>query len=97
MTNVLTCVYCGMQYPEGTPPHGAKVLTDHIKVCPKHPMRQAENKINILKEALIKLIGVESRDELLEMRKALKTIPAPDSDIAASIGAIEALLITMDE
>ena len=39
--NTLTCVYCGMAYPEGTPPHGARILTEHIKVCEKHPMRQA--------------------------------------------------------
>jgi hypothetical protein len=38
MNNILTCVYCGMAYPEGTPPHGSKILTDHIKICEKHPM-----------------------------------------------------------
>lgn len=44
MTNqnqTLTCVYCGMAYPPGTPTHGSDVLTAHIKVCPKHPMRRA--------------------------------------------------------
>ena len=50
--NTLTCVYCGMAYPEGTPPHGAKVLTDHIKICPKHPLRAAEQKIEQLRESL---------------------------------------------
>ncbi len=38
----LTCVYCGKAYPPGTPTSGAEVLTEHIKVCPKHPMRAAE-------------------------------------------------------
>ena len=39
--HVITCVYCGQAYPENTPTHGAdvKVLTEHIKVCPKHPMK----------------------------------------------------------
>lgn len=37
--NVLTCVYCGHQYPEGTPPSQHQVLTDHIAICPKHPMK----------------------------------------------------------
>lgn len=40
--NVLTCVYCGQEYPPGSPTHGAEVLTAHIKVCLKHPLRQAE-------------------------------------------------------
>lgn len=39
MGNTLTCVYCGHQYPEGTPPHGSQVLTDHISQCEKHPMK----------------------------------------------------------
>lgn len=44
-SNTLTCVYCGMAYPEGTPPHGSKILTDHIKICEKHPLRESENRI----------------------------------------------------
>ena len=39
---IVTCVYCGHRYPEGTPPHGAKILTEHIRVCKKHPMRKLE-------------------------------------------------------
>jgi hypothetical protein len=42
---VVTCVYCGMQYPEDTPCHGAEILTEHIKVCEKHPLRKAECEI----------------------------------------------------
>ena len=49
---VLTCVYCGQEYPEGTPPHGSKVLTDHIRVCEKHPMRKLEEENKKLREAL---------------------------------------------
>jgi len=43
---ILTCVYCGMEYPQDTPAWGDKVLTDHIKICPKHPMRKLEEKLN---------------------------------------------------
>ena len=39
---VLTCVYCGHEYPQETPAWGNEVLTEHIRVCPKHPMRRAE-------------------------------------------------------
>ena len=38
---VLTCVYCGHAYPPGSPTHGAATLTEHIKVCEKHPLREA--------------------------------------------------------
>lgn len=58
MPNILTCVYCGMEYPEGTPPHGSQILTDHIKICPKHPLRKAEENIIKLRNALIALLGI---------------------------------------
>ena len=38
-SRILTCVYCGHEYPQDTPAHGEKVLTDHIAGCEKHPMR----------------------------------------------------------
>lgn len=49
---VLTCVYCGHAYEPGTPTHGTQTLTDHIKVCEKHPLRQAENRAQDLLKAL---------------------------------------------
>ena len=53
MKNVLTCVYCGMEYPAGTPASGSDVeaLTKHIKVCERHPLREAEEKIIKLRTA----------------------------------------------
>ncbi len=49
--SVVTCVYCGLEYPPGTRTHGAKLLTEHIKVCPKHPLRAAEARISELERA----------------------------------------------
>jgi hypothetical protein len=46
---VLTCVYCGQQYPQGTPAAGAQVLTNHIRVCPQHPMRALETELRSLR------------------------------------------------
>ena len=92
MGNILTCVYCGMAYPEGTPPHGAKILTDHIKICEKHPMRQAEITISKLKKALSDLIGASTRKELEGMEIVLRSTPAPEADKIAAINAIHALL-----
>lgn len=44
---ILTCVYCGLAYPQGTPPHSSSLLTDHIEVCPKHPMAELTQKYDV--------------------------------------------------
>ena len=94
--NTLTCVYCGMAYPEGTPPHGARILTEHIKVCEKHPMRQAEATISKLRSALEGLVGVSTKEELEKMELILRSVPAPEADKVTSINAIHALLEMID-
>lgn len=91
---VLTCVYCGTEYPEGTPAHGAQILTDHIKVCEKHPMRQVESDKAKLRRALVGLIGAESRMELEQMAVVIRALPMPDADRINTINAINALLET---
>jgi hypothetical protein len=97
--NTLTCVYCGQEYPAGTPASGSDVtvLTDHIKVCEKHPMRKAEAKIAKLRAALIGLVGASDKAELEKMEMALRMAPAPMSDKAVAIDAIHALLDTEAE
>lgn len=94
---MLTCVYCGLAYPDGTPPHGSAVLTDHIKVCDKHPMREAETKIKLLRSALVGLVGTDGRDELERHEAAMRLVPAPAADKASGIDAIRALLATLPE
>jgi len=86
--NTLTCIYCGMAYPEGTPPHGAKILTDHITVCEKHPMRK-------LRKALAALVGAETKAELEAMELALRASPGIEQDKIVAINAIHALLETV--
>jgi hypothetical protein len=39
MRLVVSCVYCGQQYPQGTPASHHETLTTHIAQCGKHPMR----------------------------------------------------------
>jgi hypothetical protein len=56
---VLTCVYCGQEYPQDTPTHGHQILTDHIKICKKHPLREAEAEIAKLKKQIAKLRRTE--------------------------------------
>lgn len=92
MSNILTCVYCGMAYPEGTPPHGSKVLTDHIRICEKHPMRKVESQLQTLRSALEGLIGANTEKELRDMEAVLQMLPASETDKVVSINAIHALL-----
>ena len=90
-TTILTCVYCGYQYTSGTPAAKHKSLTDHIKMCEKHPLREAEVKIEKLKAALVGILGVQSKEELDSMEIILRALPSPASDKAAAIDAIDAL------
>ena len=97
MPNTLTCVYCGLSYPEGTPPHGAKILTDHIKVCEKHPLRQAEQKILKLRNALVGLVGGSKKAELSQMEFVIRGYQAPMADKVAALDAIHVLIETAEE
>lgn len=95
MSNTLTCVYCGMAYPEGTPPHGAQILTDHIKVCEKHPMRRAEATISKLRNALADFVGASTKEELEAMELVLRSTPAVGSDKIVALNAIHVLIETI--
>jgi len=92
---IITCVFCGQEYPIGTPSHGSEILTEHIKVCELHPLRKAESDVAILRAALVGLIGADSEHELRQMEATMRVLPAPDADKAVSINAIHALLATM--
>ena len=80
---ILTCVYCGHEYPQNTPSAGSEVLTEHIKVCPRHPMRKAEADIALLRSALVGLIGlpsVGSLDPSALLRSALVGLIGADTE-----------------
>jgi hypothetical protein len=84
-----------MEYPQDTPAWGNQVLTDHIKVCEKHPLRKAEADRDKLRRALIGLVGVETKVELEQMEAQIRIMPIPDIDKTATINAITALIETM--
>lgn len=76
---VLTCVYCGHAYPPGSPEHGAEVLTEHIKVCEKHPMRELQLKADRLAKlegALLFLKGGRSPNVYIERAMELGWKPS---------------------
>ena len=75
--SVVTCVYCGHEY---------------IKVCEKHPMREAEARIERLRKALAGLIGAETKEELEAMEMVMRSVPGIEADKIAAINAIHALL-----
>lgn len=91
---VLTCVYCGHEYPQDTPAHGDKVLTDHIAACEKHPMRAVVTQRDMLRRALVGVIGADNTTELRAMEMVIRAQPAPASDKAVALDAIHALLET---
>jgi len=93
--NTLTCVYCGHEYPEGTPPHGAQILTEHIKVCEKHPMRQLEADKAKLRKALVCLVGVDGKDELEMMEMHILDMGGDPEDSRAALMGIKALRETL--
>jgi hypothetical protein len=99
MARVLICVYCGQEYPQGTPASGESGADRHIKICPKHPLRKAEEQIVLLREALLGLCGVEDDREILEELEA--RIPfmkeRSEADRVLGVQAVQALLATMPE
>jgi hypothetical protein len=80
---VLTCVYCGQEYPQDTPAWGAQVLTDHIKVCPMHPMRQAEADIATLRKTLQQ--SVAERDAAQAEVRRLREENEKDVELLAGL------------
>lgn len=93
---IITCVFCGKEYPIGTPTHGSEILTEHIKVCERHPLRKAEGDVAILRAALVGLIGADTEPELRQMELVIRSLPImPEAQKAVSINAIHALLATM--
>lgn len=93
--NVVTCVYCGHEYDEGTPTAKHDALTKHICHCKDHPMRQ-------LGEALCKLMRLPfppDKKSWDEMRLGIDIMSShtPDEDVNDALFALEALKVFMTE
>lgn len=50
-----------------------------------------------LRAAMVKLVGVDGRVELEQMEVAMRLMPAPAEDKAATVDAIHALLATLED
>ncbi|MCY1353970.1 hypothetical protein D9M69_403250 [compost metagenome] len=88
---VLACVYCGHEYPQHTPTAGHQALTDHIRICGKHPLRDAELAIARLHSALAGLVGESTPQGLAQLEAGLQLVPMPATEKALMITAIRAL------
>ena len=94
---IVTCVYCGEEYPPGTPAAGHEVeaLTKHIGICDKHPMKKLAEDNALLRRALIGIVGSDSKKELQATEAVTRLMPIPDVDKMNIITAIHAVLQTM--
>ena len=94
---VLTCVYCGHEYPQNTPAWDNEVLTEHIKVCAKHPMSRLRADNDKLRKALVGLIGVATKEELEEAEARARRVRQFEVAGAAVLDCIRALLATLPD
>lgn len=94
MSTTLECAYCGEEYPQGTPPSNSDVLTQHICVCQKHPIRKLEADYIKVRSALAFLVGANDLETLQGMKITLKLMPDCD-DKFLTLGAIDALIDTL--
>ena len=49
---ILMCAYCGKEYPSETPTSNCAALTEHIKICPKHPLAKTLDELTTIKVTL---------------------------------------------
>lgn len=60
-------------------------------------VRDRDAEIDMLRSALVGLIGTDDEQELLAIEATMRLLPAPDADKAVSINAIHALLKTANK
>jgi hypothetical protein len=91
-SRVLTCAFCGEEYPQDTPAAGAQVLVDHIRTCGKHPMRELEARHKRLTDAAYVMIDCATEDEARALLAVMKLMPQDNEDVCKAIGLVTALL-----
>lgn len=87
---IVTCVYCGHEYPDGTPTSQDEKLTEHIKVCEKHPMRGLEQQIARLNQERQR----DALDGQAALDEANNRIAELEKDIAAAKARVAELEYT---
>lgn len=67
---VVTCAFCGKQYPTGTPVTKHALLTEHIFQCEKHPIQELGKSL----AGLMSLSWPVKREEIDELKKGLNIL-----------------------
>jgi len=52
----VTCVFCGHEYPTGTPRTQAKLLAEHVADCPKHPAAAFKRRAEAAEAELVSVL-----------------------------------------
>lgn len=65
---ILTCSYCGQEYPQNTPALSAQALTDHILVCPTPPLREMVKLVELLNNSAIVAMDILNEETSAQER-----------------------------
>ena len=93
---VLTCVFCGTEYPQGTPAHGDQVLIDHIRVCEKHPLRRAEADRKLLLDAAFEVLDESELCQIRALGAVAKRLVSAGEGDRAAITLIDAVIAVLE-
>jgi hypothetical protein len=88
--NVVTCAFCGKQYPTGTPVTKHALLTEHIFQCEKHPIQE----IGKVLAEFMSLSWPPNSKEIAELRSGLimMGVQMPDhEDVIKGINGLNQL------
>jgi hypothetical protein len=71
----VTCVFCGQQYPPGTPNSQHSALYAHIQNCQHHPLWLALNALRYISNPLSKLAPWQvAEDTVKQIEQALNGV-----------------------
>lgn len=93
---VLTCVFCGKEYPQGTPAANDQVLVNHIRICEKHPLRQAEADRQRLLDAAFEVIDCRELGELRALREVVAALLALGKGDKSSLTLVDAVIAVLE-
>lgn len=101
-SQIFTCAFCGSDFPDVPISDGEKTMAQHIVECDKHPMRKLLAAYQLVRSALVGLVGVGTREELeraeLDVRKRIYSSTFHEEEHDGQVlmyNAIRALMETL--
>ena len=82
------CAFCGQTYLIDT---GAELIARHIKECPKHPMRDVEQRVAQLEQALKAAdeLGEEYRADHARVLRLVQALPLVNGVLGVRVAEVE--------